>query len=291
MVNHMMTMDEIERTIQNALEEDIGTGDVTTVAIVPSSVHIVGEFIVKSPGVVAGLDIAGRVFLQMDDEIVYTPLVPDGSAVMVGDIVARMEGRGSGILTAERVALNFLQRMSGIATMTQRYVAAVAGSKAKILDTRKTVPGLRTLDKMAVRLGGGTNHRLGLYDMVLIKDNHSAVAGGVAEAVRLARARAGGLAIEVEVQSLKQLDEVLALDVDRVMLDNMSVEDMREAVRRAKGVVALEASGGITLDNVAAVAATGVDFISVGALTHSVTALDISLEAAPGNSGQVEARA
>jgi len=167
----------------------------------------------------------------------------------------------------------------------------VAGTRARILDTRKTVPGLRTLDKQAVRLGGGMNHRSGLYDMVLIKDNHIAVAGGIAEAVRLARAQAEALAIEVEVQSLEQLDEVLGLGVDRVMLDNMGLEVMREAVRRTAGRVALEASGGITLDNVAAVAATGVDLISVGALTHSVTALDISLEVTLARPDQAEARA
>jgi len=286
-----VTADEIDRVIQNALREDVGSGDVTSMAIVPASVCLVGEFIVKAPGVVAGLGIAGQVFRLADDGIVYMPLVPDGSVVAVGDIVARVEGCGPSILTAERVALNFLQRMSGIATMTRRYLAAVAGTKARILDTRKTVPGLRTLDKQAVRFGGGMNHRSGLYDMVLIKDNHIAVAGGIAEAVGLARAQTKTLAIEVEVQSLEQLDEVLGLGVDRVMLDNMGLEVMREAVRRAGGRVELEASGGITLDSVAEVAATGVDFISVGALTHSVTALDISLEVTLARPDQAEARA
>ena len=286
----MATMDETDRAIQNALKEDVGPGDVTSMAIVPASVCLLGQFIVKAPGVVAGLEIAGQVFRFLDDKIVYTPLVPEGSVVAVGDIVARVEGCGPSILTAERVALNFLQRMSGIATMTRRYVAAVAGTRARILDTRKTVPGLRTLDKQAVTLGGGMNHRSGLYDMVLIKDNHIAIVGGIAEAVRLARAQAKTLTIEVEVQSLEQLDEVLGLDVDRVMLDNMDLEAMRQAVRRTAGRVALEASGGITLDNVAAVAATGVDFISVGALTHSVTSLDISLEVTLAGPGQAEGR-
>ena len=259
-------------------------------ATVPPSARVVGEFIVKAPGVVAGLEVAGRVFRQVDDKTAYTALVPDGSLVAVGDVVARVAGRGQSILAAERVALNFLQRMSGIATMTRRYAAAVADTGARILDTRKTVPGLRALDKFAVRLGGGTNHRLGLYDMVLIKDNHIAVAGSVARAIWLARAKTRDLLVEVEVQSLEQFEEALALDVDRIMLDNMSIEAMRAAVRRSAGRVALEASGGITLDNIAVVAATGVDFISVGALTHSVTALDISMEVTLAAGSEVMAR-
>jgi len=285
-----MASDEIGRIVREALREDVGRGDVTSVAIVPTSAHLAGVLVVKAPGVVAGLDVAGKVFLQVDDRIIYTSLVPDGSVVGVGEVVARVEGRGPGILTAERVALNFLQRMSGIATATRRYVAAVAGTRARILDTRKTAPGLRALDKLAVRLGGGTNHRFGLYDMVLIKDNHIAAAGGVAQAVRLARQQSGQLPIEVEVQSLEELAEALALDVDRIMLDNMSVEIMREAVRLTAGRVELEASGGITLDNVAEVASTGVDYISVGALTHSVAALDISLEISLAQPDRAEAR-
>jgi nicotinate-nucleotide pyrophosphorylase (carboxylating) len=232
----------------------------------------------KATGVIAGLDIVREVFAQVDETIIYQPLLSDGSAVSTGDIVARVEGDGPGILTAERVALNFLQRMSGIATMTRLYVDAVAGTHAKILDTRKTVPGLRPLDKLAVTLGGGVNHRFGLYDMVLIKDNHIEAAGGITEAVSLVRQRVSDLAIEVEVESLEQFDEALALSVDRIMLDNMPPDLMREAARRSACRVELEASGGITLRTIAEVAATGVDFVSVGALTHSVTALDISLE-------------
>lgn len=270
--------DQIVRIVENALQEDIGSGDATSEPIIPASTHLVGEFLVKADGVVAGLDVVEVVFHTLDPEIVFTPLVKDGSAVSVGDVVARVEGDGPSVLIAERLALNFLQRMSGIATATQRYVAAVAGTRARILDTRKTVPGLRVLDKLAVALGGGTNHRSGLYDMVLIKDNHIEAAGGITDAVRLVREAGQELAIEVEVETLEQFDEALALGVDRIMLDNMDAARMREAVERAAGQVELEASGGITLDTVAAVAATGVDFISVGALTHSVIALDISLE-------------
>jgi len=269
---------EIRRIVQNALAEDIGSGDVTSVPIIPSSTSLRGEFLVKAPGVVAGLEAVGEVCAQVDARIIFTPLVAEGSDVAVGDVVAHAEGEGPGLLIAERTALNFLQRMSGIATATRRYVQAVAGTRARILDTRKTAPGLRVLDKLAVTLGGGCNHRIGLYDMVLIKDNHIEAAGSITQAVRLVRQKAQGLAIEVEVTSLEQLDEALPLGVERIMLDNMSLETMRAAVRRAAGRVELEASGGITLKNVAEVAATGVDYISVGALTHSVSALDISLE-------------
>lgn len=281
----MIITDDIKRIIANALAEDIGCGDVTSVPIIPSSTQLAGEFLVKAPGVIAGLGIVGEVFAQIDEGIDYIPLVREGSNVAPGDIVARVEGNGPGILIAERTALNFLQRMSGIATMTRRYVEAVEGTRSEILDTRKTVPGLRPLDKLAVVLGGGTNHRRGLYDMVLIKDNHIEAAGGITEAVQRVRASQDkALAIEVEVETLEQLEEALALGVDRIMLDNMSLDLMRKAVqrthrsRRQGAQVELEASGGITLETVAEVAATGVDLISVGALTHSVTALDVSLD-------------
>jgi nicotinate-nucleotide pyrophosphorylase (carboxylating) len=269
---------EVQQIIRHALSEDIGSGDVTSLATIPADTYLEGQFLVKAAGVIAGLEIAGQVFVEVDPTIVFAPLVDEGSRVDVGDVVARVTGRGPGILTAERVALNFLQRMSGIATATRRYVKAVEGTRAKILDTRKTVPGLRPLDKLAVRLGGGANHRIGLYDMVLIKDNHIQAAGGITEAVRRVRAQTSELPIEVEVESLEQLDEALASQVDRIMLDNMSLVMMRTAVERAGGRVELEASGGITLDDVAQVAETGVDLISVGALTHSVHALDISLD-------------
>ncbi|MBN1401127.1 MAG: carboxylating nicotinate-nucleotide diphosphorylase [Anaerolineae bacterium] len=269
---------EILQIIRHALAEDIGPGDVTSLATIPDDTYLEGEFLVKAPGVIAGLEVAAQVFAELDSAVVFRPLRDEGSRVDVGDIVARVTGYGPGILTAERVALNFLQRMSGIATATRRYVEAVEGTRAKILDTRKTVPGLRPLDKLAVRLGGGANHRIGLYDMVLIKDNHIQAAGGITEAVQRVRSQTMELPIEVEVETLAQLEEALACGVDRIMLDNMSLEMMRAAVERTAGRVELEASGGITLASVAQVAQTGVDLISVGALTHSVTALDISLD-------------
>jgi nicotinate-nucleotide pyrophosphorylase (carboxylating) len=270
--------EDIQRIVHSALAEDIGTGDVTSEAIISPATRLAGDFLVKAPGVVAGLEVVGEVFRQMDARIRYQPLVPDGTVVTPGDVVASVEGVGPSLLSAERVALNFLQRMSGIASVTRRYVNAVAGTRARILDTRKTVPGLRILDKLAVRLGGGQNHRIGLYDMVLIKDNHIEVAGSITTAVRLARQSAKGLAIEVEVTSLPQLEEALALGVERIMLDNMAPELMLEAVHRTAGRAELEASGNVTLETVRQIAATGVDLISVGALTHSVRALDISLE-------------
>ncbi len=270
---------DIRRIVEYALAEDVGPGDVTSTAIIPPSTHLRGVFLVKAPGVIAGLGVVGRVFAAVDEAIRYEPLVEEGTPVAPGDVVAQVEGDGPGVLIAERVALNFLQRMSGIASRTRQYVEAVRGTRAQILDTRKTVPGLRTLDKMAVALGGGTNHRIGLFDMVLIKDNHIEAAGGITPAVRMVRERVEGLAIEVEVESLEQFDEALGLGVDRIMLDNMDLDTMREAVRRrGKAPVEIEASGGITLDTVAGVAATGVDLISVGDLTHSVRALDVSLD-------------
>jgi len=270
---------DIRRIVERALAEDVGPGDVTSNAIIPPTTHLQGVFYVKAAGVIAGLGVVGEVFRQVDPAIRYEPLVAEGSPVARGDVVARVAGEGPGILVAERVALNLLQRMSGIASRTRLYVDAVCGTQAKILDTRKTAPGLRTLDKMAVALGGGTNHRIGLFDMVLIKDNHIEAAGGITPAVRLVREHVRDLAIEVEVESLAQFDEALALGVDRIMLDNMDLDTMREAVRRrGSAPVEIEASGGITLETVAAVAATGVDLISVGDLTHSVRALDISLD-------------
>ena len=228
---------------------------------------------------IAGLQVAQRVFARLDPAVEFRALAADGDRAGPGDIIAVVTGPGRAILSGERVALNFMQRMSGIATATRRYVDAVAGTRAVILDTRKTVPGLRLLDKWAVRLGGGHNHRIGLFDMALIKDNHIAAVGSITEAVR--RVRLGdprGRPIEVEVTNLDQLREALALPIDRIMLDNMNLEQMRAAVEIAAGVIPLEASGGVDLQTVAAIAATGVDFISVGALTHSVKALDISLD-------------
>lgn len=268
-----------EEIVRRALEEDIGSGDVTTLCILSPQTWLCGHFFVKETGVIAGLPVAELVFHFLDPKVRFRSLVEDGATVFPGDVVAEVEGPGRAILSGERTALNFLQRMSGIATLTRRYVEAVAGTKAVILDTRKTAPGLRLLDKWAVRLGGGQNHRMGLYDMVLIKDNHIAAAGGIRKAVeQVRRERGTGLEIEVEVKNLDELEEALTLGVERIMLDNMDLAMMRRAVEITAGRAKLEASGGVTLENVAAIAATGVDYISVGALTHSVKALDISLE-------------
>jgi nicotinate-nucleotide pyrophosphorylase (carboxylating) len=277
-----MKPDEARRVqviIRGALAEDIGSGDVTSSWVLPRHLRLRGNLTAKAEGTIAGLEVARMVFLAVDDRMGFQTLVADGSSVSRGDVLATVEGPGEGMLSAERVALNFLQRMSGIATLTHRYVQTVGGTKAVILDTRKTVPGLRVLDKMAVRLGGGQNHRFGLYDMVLIKDNHIAAAGSITAAVHRVRSHdAAKLLIEVEVKNLKELREALELGVDRIMLDNMDPGQMCEAVALTAGRVELEASGGITLDNVAAIAKTGVDYISVGALTHSAPALDISLD-------------
>jgi len=272
------TLEEAVPAMRRALEEDIGDGDATTLFTIPTDAALGGRFIAKEPGVIAGLAVAQLAFRLVDERVVLTPHIADGDSVQQGQAFAVVRGPCQALLTAERVALNFLQRMSGIATLTRRYVEAVQGTRAVILDTRKTAPGLRLLDKWAVRIGGGQNHRFGLYDMVLIKDNHIAAVGSIAEAV--ARVRAADprrRPIEVEVKTLVELEEALALDVDRILLDNMSLDEMRHAVRLTNGRTPLEASGNVTLENVAEVAATGVDTISVGALTHSVRALDISL--------------
>lgn len=269
---------EIREIVERALAEDLGSGDVTSVPIIPANTRLYGEFLAKERGVLAGMDVVRETFRQVDETIAFAPLMEDGNAFEVGDILATVSGKGPGILIAERVALNFLQRMSGVATMTRSYVEATAGTSTRILDTRKTMPGLRALDKLAVRLGGGTNHRTGLYDMVLIKDNHIEAAGSITAAVARVRQAGITLAIEVEIDSLDQLDEALAAQVDRIMLDNMDTATMQQAVERVGGRVELEASGGITLPRIPEIAATGVDFISVGALTHSVKALDISLD-------------
>lgn len=276
-----------------ALQEDIGDGDVTTLATIQPDREAEGLFLAKAPGVIAGLEIVEIVYQVMEEEfspggrlgsreesapVRFFAYVEEGESIEAGTVVARAVGGAQSLLTAERVALNFLQRMSGIATMTRRYVEAAKGSAAVILDTRKTAPGLRLFDKRAVARGGGKNHRFGLFDMALIKDNHIAAAGGITPAVQRIRARNDGVPIEVEVADLTQLEEALALDLDRILLDNMSAEQIGEAVRIAGGRTPLEASGGVNLDTVAAIAATGVDSISVGALTHSVPALDISFD-------------
>jgi nicotinate-nucleotide pyrophosphorylase (carboxylating) len=261
-----------------ALEEDLGNGDVTTLCTIPVEAALSGRFLAKAAGVVAGLEVVQLTFALLDERVRLSANVADGNKVEPGQVIAAINGPGRAILSGERVALNCLQRMSGIATLTRQFVEAVRHTRAIILDTRKTAPGLRVLDKWAVRLGGGQNHRFGLYDMVMIKDNHIAAVGTITETVARVRARdPRQRAIEVEVKNLAELEETLTLDVDRILLDNMSLEEMREAVRLAYGRVALEASGNVSLDTVAAIAATGVDYISSGQLTHSVTAMDISL--------------
>ncbi len=268
----------IDSVVAAALDEDTGSGDITTLLTIPADEQAEGEIIAKQSGVIAGLDVAQHAFGGVNWDIVMTRMMEDGTTVHPGDRIAHISGPARGILTAERVALNFLQRMSGIATLTSKYVEAVAHTKAKIVDTRKTTPGLRRMEKYAVTVGGGFNHRFGLDDGILIKDNHIAAAGGIRAAVNAAKERAPHtLKIEVEVTSLNQLDEAIQAGTDIVMLDNMSLELMREAVELADGRVLLEASGGVNLETVARIAETGVDIISVGALTHSAPALDISL--------------
>lgn len=284
MVESMKTVwQQVERIVKDALSEDIASGDVTTEALIPSDLRGKASILVKRDGVLAGIDVAREVFRQIDRSLRFKALAKDGTKVRKGQVVATVEGKAASILKAERTALNFLQHMSGIATETARYVEAVSGTRAVVTDTRKTIPGLRLLEKYAVRAGGGKNHRLNLADGVLIKDNHlvalRADEVGLGEAVKKARQRAPkGLKIEVEVESVPQAREALAAGADIIMLDNMKPEDMRKAVKLVKGKALLEASGGITPDNVRSVAETGVDLISIGALTHSARALDISLE-------------
>jgi nicotinate-nucleotide pyrophosphorylase (carboxylating) len=274
----------MEEAVWCALAEDVGQGDVTSLWTISSQDRAKGRFLSKAEGIIAGLAVVGSVFAAVDPELAFEPGVQDGQLANPGQIIGEIRGRTRSILIAERTALNFLQRMSGIATLTARYVEAVRGTNAVILDTRKTAPGLRLLDKWAVRLGGGQNHRLGLYDMVLIKDNHITAAGGITEAVgrvreQIAERESGkAMEIEVEVKNLAELEEALDLDLDRILLDNMTVHEMREAVEIAAGRVPLEASGGVNLETAREIAETGVDYISVGALTHSVAALDISLK-------------
>jgi nicotinate-nucleotide pyrophosphorylase (carboxylating) len=272
----------IEDVIDRALAEDLGTGDVTTEAIVPGNLDAIADVVVKGAGVVCGIAELAACVRRLDPGAEVEMLVEEGSLVSSPpQVVARIHGRAQAILTAERTALNLVQRMSGIATATRAAVDAVAGTGAEILDTRKTAPGLRALDKRAVACGGGRNHRMGLDGAILIKDNHVAIAGGIAPAVAAARAANPGLAVEVEVDDLDQLDQAIAAGAETILLDNMHPARLREAVARTGGRARLEASGGITLDTLRAVAESGVDAISIGALTHSVTALDVSLEVHP----------
>ena len=273
-----MLSDEIETLISRALAEDIGSGDITTSCTVSPNAEGRGRIVAREPLVLAGSTVARQIFLTVEPSLDIILPLQDGNQAMVGEALLRVTGSLAAMLTAERTALNFLQRLSGIATLTRAFVDKVAGTSARILDTRKTTPGYRLLEKAAVRAGGGYNHRFGLYDGVLIKDNHIEAAGGITVAVERARAASPHLPLEVEVKDLDELREALELGVDRIMLDNMSLDDTRSAVEIASGRVELEASGNVTLERVAVIAATGVDYISVGALTHSAPALDLSLE-------------
>ena len=269
--------DTLERIVHAALAEDIGAGDVTTEATVPADAVGTGRAPREGAGVVCGLRAVEETFRALDPDVRFEALVRDGDVVHPPAVVARVTGSERAILTGERVALNFLGRLSGIATLTRRYVDAIAGTGVAVLDTRKTTPGLRALEKYAVACGGGRNHRFGLDDAVLVKDNHLRAAGSIAAAVELVRA-ATELPIEVECETLDQVGEALAAGVDAILLDNMTLAELREAVALTAGRARLEASGGVTLDTIRAIAETGVDEISVGALTHSARSLDVSLE-------------
>ena len=273
-------LDAAQPLIELTIAEDIGPGDTTSEAILPSDLELHGRIVAKDVGIIAGLSIAEAVFSRVDPALRFVTHVRDGARVSPGDLVAEVSGPGQGMLAAERIALNFLQHLSGIATLTRAFVDAVADTRATILDTRKTHPGYRVLEKYAVRMGGGQNHRMSLHDMMLVKDNHIDAAGSVSAAVEQACAAYPDLPIEVEVRDLDELHEALALGVDRIMLDNMTLDEMRMAVRLAAGRTPLEASGGVNLESVVAIAATGVDYISVGALTHSAPALDLSMKVA-----------
>lgn len=269
---------EIDAIVRRALAEDLP--DVTSESIFEAGERGRARFIAKSAGIVAGLPFAAKTFAVLDPSSSFQPVKADGDAVEPGDLIAEVEASVIALLSGERTALNLLQRASGIATTTRQYVNAVAGTKARIYDTRKTAPGLRALDKYAVLCGGGENHRIGLFDMFLIKNNHIDRAGSITNAVERIRGRGMPQKIMVEVRDLRELDEALALTPDFILLDNMTPDELREAVNRAAGAVPLEASGGVTLETVRAIAESGVDRISVGALTHSVKALDISLRIA-----------
>lgn len=272
----------IRPIIIKALEEDIGHGDITTSAIILDGLEAKGLIIAKEDFVLAGIGVASECFKTLDPEIIFKERFGDGNKVKARKVIAEVKGNAQTILMAERVALNFLQRLSGIATLTSKYVEKIKGTKAKIVDTRKTTPGLRVLEKYAVRMGGGFNHRFGLYDAVLIKDNHIELSGSIKKAVENVKGKTSHTTrIEVEARSLKEVKDALQSGVDIIMLDNMDLETTRKAVKLIKGKALIEASGNINLDNVRKIAETGVDLISIGALTHSAPAVDISLEIEP----------
>jgi len=276
-----MTIDEI---IEKALAEDIGDGDHTSLSTIPKEAMGKAKLLIKEDGILAGIKIAEKVFNKVDKNIVFNALLKDGEKVKYGDIAFVVEGSSIFLLSAERLALNFMQRMSGIATATGKIVEKLHGLKTKVIDTRKTTPNLRILEKESVVIGGGENHRMGLYDMIMIKDNHVDFAGGISKAIKSAKRylieNKKDLKIEIEVRNFKELNEVLEIGkIDRIMLDNFSVKDMKKAIQIINGKYETEASGGITIDTIREYAETGVDFISVGALTHQIKSLDMSLKA------------
>ncbi len=271
-------MHEIQRLVREALREDIGLGDLTTMATIEPGTTARAELVAKEDFILAGIDVAREVFRQLAADTAFEALKADGQKIARGDVLAWIKGEAAVLLQGERVALNLLQRMSGVATLTRRYVDAVAGTRAVIVDTRKTTPGLRAVEKYAVRMGGGRNHRTALYDGILIKENHIAAAGGIAAAVERARIRVPHLMkIEVETRDLDEVRQALEAGADAILLDNMSLDQLRAAVDLVAGRALTEASGGVSLETVADIAATGVDLISVGALTHSYRAVDISM--------------
>lgn len=270
---------EVRRMVHNALEEDIRSGDITTDSIIPIDSKATAEIIAKEEGIIAGLEVAAMVFRTLDNDIEWDSDMEDGQPVKPGDVIATLRGKYRALLSGERTALNFLQRMSGIATKTHSYCLELNGYKTKLLDTRKTVPGLRHLDKYAVCAGGGTNHRLGLFDMIMIKDNHIKIAGGILPAIKAVQEKHGEMyRIEVECTNLEQVQEALDGNANVIMLDNMSNQDMKDAVTLINGAAETEASGNINRKRIREIAETGVDYISAGALTHSVSALDISMK-------------
>lgn len=279
MYGDILKSKQVEQIINLALKEDIGSGDITTNAIVPKEENTFAYLLAKEKGIIAGLPICEKIFRKLDRRIKWVNLVSDGSVVKPGIKLALIEGNYRAILTGERTALNFLQRMSGVATITNQFVKKLNGLNTKILDTRKTLPGFRALDKYAVSIGGGKNHRMGLFDMVMIKDNHIRIAGGITNAVKqVRRSLRKKIKIEVETTNLEEVKEALSLNIDIIMLDNMPIPIMNKAVKLINRKILTEASGGVILDNVRKIAKAGVDYISVGAITHSAKGLDISLE-------------
>ena len=279
-----MDKELIDQFILNALQEDVGDGDHTSLATIPAETIGKAKLLVKDQGILAGVELAAEIFRMVDDQLKLNVFLKDGAKIKFGDVAFEVEGSAQSILKAERLVLNCMQHMSGVATKTREIVDVLKGTNTQVLDTRKTTPGMRYLEKWAVRIGGGVNHRFGLYDMILIKDNHVDYAGGISEAIEGARnyiaANKKKLAIEIEVRNLEEVDEVLQTGgIDRILLDNFSFSDLRDAVDMIEGKYITEASGGITIDNIREYAACGVDYISVGALTHSVKSLDLSLKA------------